>query len=803
MRRSRRILILAGGFLLVIMLVGTYFVWKIGHEALPDYEQDLTLESIEHKVEVYRDQQAVPHIYAQTEADLYATVGYLMAQDRLWQMDLLRRVTQGRLSEIFGRDMVENDLLMRSLRIPEKSQKVLDRSGERIISALKAFTTGVNEYLTSHKDKLPPEFKILGYKPEMWKPLHSVNLIGYMSWNLTPVWESEIILQKIADKVSKKHQKLLIPVTEEQQSTVFPDFDSDSSALEALTGLLNLSRELESKGLKVFAGSNNWAVSGKKSQTGSPLLANDMHLGLFTPGIWYQMHQVVEGKVNVSGVVLPGQPLVISGHNDTIAWGLTNVMLDDIDFYREKINPEDSNKYRFNDAWKEMEVEQEIVRVKNEEPVKRNLRYTHRGPVIARFKDLSDAVISMKWVGNLYSNELRTIYLLNYAANWQDFKDAVRSFKAISQNIAYADIHGNIGLYCCAGIPIRRAPGHVIYPGETDYYDWKGLVPFDELPYTYNPECGYVSSANNKTVSSDYPYHISHWFDLAPRINRINQMLESRDKLSVQDFMDIQTDHKSLLVVGFIPDILHHAGKIENASFQVKQAIDILDNWQGSYDKTSSAAVIFEHFYVTFVKNLIRDELGKELYREYLGSKILVRNLMKNVWKNRETPWCDDVNTTGRKENFGHIVRRSFIETIDTLTKSLGNDPKAWEWGDLHTLTLKHPIGGEVPVLDRLFDLNRGPYETGGSFHTVCVYSYPFTDPFNVDHGASHRHVYSTADWNQSQIVIPTGVSGIPASRHYCDQTDTYIHLQYQKEGFSKAHVMRNARYHMTISGKK
>ena len=334
MRKFRRILFVLAIILVIAAITGGIILHKIAHRALPDYEEDINIEGVEHEVEVYRDSLAIPHIYAQTEKDLYTAVGYLMAQDRLWQMDLLRRVTQGRLSEIFGEQMLENDHVMRSLRIPQKSKKVLARSNKRIGTALKAFARGVNEYINTHSDQLPPEFAILGYKPENWKPIHTVNLIGYMAWDLTPVWESEVVLHKISKKITKEKYRLLIPKTEEQDHLVFPRFSSVNKGYEGLTRLMNVSGELEEMGLKIFTGSNNWAVSSAKSRTGKPLLSNDMHLGLFAPGIWYQMHQVVEGKVNVSGVALPGQPLVISGHNDSIAWGLTNVMLDDMDFYR-------------------------------------------------------------------------------------------------------------------------------------------------------------------------------------------------------------------------------------------------------------------------------------------------------------------------------------------------------------------------------------------------------------------------------------------------------------------------------------
>ena len=802
MRKFRRVLFILALILVIAIAAGGVYIHHVAHRALPDYNEDVTIKGVENEVEVYRDSLGIPHVYAQTEEDLYIAVGYLMAQDRLWQMDLLRRVTQGRLSEIFGEQMVENDHLMRSLRIPQKSKKVLARSDEKIVSALEAFARGVNEYIDNHSNRLPPEFAILGYKPEKWQPLHTVNLIGYMAWDLTPVWESEVILHKISQKVSESKYRLLIPKTKEQEELVFPEYQASNEAYEGLSRIMDLSGDLEKMGLKVFTGSNNWAVSPEKSETGKPLLANDMHLSLFAPGIWYQMHQVVEGKMNVSGVVLPGQPMVISGHNDSIAWGLTNVMLDDMDFYRETLNPGDSNEYKFNGEWRQMEVVEETIQVKGAEPVKKTIRYTHRGPVISGLKELENEALSMRWVGNEYSNEVRSVYHLNRASNWSEFKDALRTFSTIHQNIAYADVKGNIGIYCCAGVPIREGSGPGIYPGETDKYDWKGLVPFDELPHAFNPERGFVASANNKTVNPDYPHHFSHWFDLAPRISRIKQVLKQDRKFSVQDFTELQTDHNSIMADIYKPEIVQYARNIGDKSGRLEEAIEILNDWDGHYSRNSAAAALFEQFYITFVKNLVHDEMGEDLYQQYLGSKILVRNLVKNIWDNQDSEWCDDVTTADEKESFDKIVQRSFKESVEILSEKMGNNPREWEWGEIHQITLKHPIGGEVPILDFLFDMNRGPFETGGSYHTVCPYSYPFTNVFNVNHGASHRHVYSLAAWDNSRTVIPTGTSGIPASQHYCDQTATYINRQYNRETFGKETVLKNKRYQMTIKGK-
>lgn len=802
MRKLRRILLIIGLVVLLALIAGGVVIHQTGHRALPDYNESIQLSGIKQDVTVFRDSAAIPHVYAQNEQDLYRTTGYLMAQDRLWQMDLLRRVTQGRLSEIFGNSMLEDDLIMRSLRIPDKSEKVLARSSDQVIEALKAFSEGVNAYLKEQGGSLPPEFSILGYKPEPWKPVHSINLIGYMAWDLAPAWHAEVVMNKIAARVPQEKFQQMIPRLEDQDAYVYNSPADPSAMGGSLSMLLDHSRKLERMGLKVFTGSNNWAVSGEKSSTGKPLFANDMHLGLFAPGIWYQVHQVIEGEMNVTGVALPGQPLVISGHNDTIAWGMTNVMLDDMDFYRETLHPEDSSRYLVDGAWKEMKVERQRIAVKGGDTATRKIYYTHRGPVISRFKDLKEQTLSMRWVGNEYSNELRAVYLLNRAGDWEDFTHAVESFKSISQNIAYADRNGNIGLYCCAGVPVREGNPAMVYPGDTSLYDWKGMVPFGELPHQYNPKDGMVSSANNRTVHPDYPHYISHWFDLAPRINRIRQMLTAREMLSVNDFTDIQSDRRSLMVPIFKDEILEVMGSRKGLTSRQEEALSMLREWDGVYGRERAAAAVFEQFYLSFLHNLIHDEMGDDLYDEYIGSKILVRNLMKNVWNNPGSDWCDDVSTENRRESFPDMVEKSFKEAVQELTRKMGKDTEKWAWGSIHRLELKHPIGGEVPALDFIFAMNRGPYKAGGSFHTVCPSSYPFGNPFHVNHGASHRHVYSTANWDSSRTIIPTGASGIPASEHYCDQTERYIRRDYRQDIFDRERVKKKARYRMNISSR-
>ncbi len=801
----RRKIFLGVVIVFVVIACGAgLFLRSLARRGIPDYNGTVALNSFTAEVKIYRDDYGVPHIYAANEDDLYRATGWCMAQDRLWQMDLIRRATSGRLSEIFGGDMIDADQMLRSLRIPDKSQAVLAGMDPKILTAAEAFADGINQYIASRGDNLPLEFAILGYEPEPWEPVHSLNLIGYMAWDLTMPWSIEVVLHQIKKRVGAARYKQLLPNLQSQTSVAYPEFTAVPAELDFDELLVSKTQSLEELGLTVFRGSNNWVVSGEKSATGRPLFANDMHLGLSSPGIWYQMHQVIDGQLNVTGVALPGAPFVVAGHNDSIAWGMTNVMVDDMDFYLEKINPANPNQYEFNGEWRDMEVRNEVIRLKDGATVSRTNRFTHRGPLVTGFKSEADKSepISMRWIGNEMSNEVRTIYLLNRAANWNEFKDAVSTFVSVSQNIAYADVAGNIGLYCCAGVPVRDGwNGVELVPGETDQYDWKGLVPFDDLPNEYNPVSGFVSSANNKSVSDDARTRIPQWPSLHYRIERIRELLTEKEQLSQADFARMQADDNSIMVRELKPIFMENLALMNDLTEAEKTAMDLLIDWDGTYHRHSAAALIFEELYNVLLEVVLKDELQEELFKKYIGTSYLSRFALNDISHDPGSRWWDDINTEGKVETYTDCIQASFRRAVEQLSGRYGSRPQNWRWGASHTLTLEHPMGG-VKILDRLFTLNRGPFETKGASHTVGPYAYSYKNPYQVNHGASHRHIYDTSDWDKSVSVIPTGVCGVPASPHYCDQTKIYLANEYHSDFVSRELVERNARYTQTLTSK-
>jgi len=785
------------GILLIVALIGGYFYLQhLKKAALPDYNEHLQMKGLTSKVEVYRDAQGVPHIIASNEHDLYMTVGYLSAQDRMWQMDLLRRVTQGRLSEIFGKDLIDTDVIFRKLQIPLHAKQLFAQTGDSVKKPLQYFAEGVNYYLEQHQDNLPFEFQLLKYKPEKWKAEHSLYLVGFMAWNLEFGYQMEAMLEELKPKAGKEKLAELLPDYQSMKTYVYPTYNEQKSVQTdtVLVASLNKIREITPD---IFTGSNNWVVAGKKSSTGKPLFSNDMHLGLDIPGIWLRMHLMIPGKLNVTGVLLPGEPYVVAGHNERVAWGMTNVMLDGADFYVETINPDNKAQYKFNGQWRNMEVHKEKIYVKGEdEPVEKILYFTHRGPIFTHFGDLEFTPVSLRWIGNEPTHEINALYHLARVKNWDEFCQAIEGFQSVSQNIAYADVDGNIGIHLTGRVPKRTAPGYFFVPGDTDKYDWKGFVPFDSLPYEYNPERGFVSSANNKSVDDSYPYYISEWYEVPYRIKRIRQMLTEKEKLSTDDFKRMLNDHYSLQAKEIIPVLLKHLQAENDWSATENKAIEMLSEWNFKYELTNTEPIIFEQFLVDLVKNMTEDEMGEDLFKMFQDHMLLSKYLIYNAFENNNSLWADNVNTP-EKETFHQIVLATFKESLQELNDKYG-DITAIEWGSVHKLVLQHPMG-KVKAVDWLFDLNR-TYDAPGNSNTVNPFAYVSSQEFKSSFGASEKHIFNTADWNQSYSILPTGVSGMPAAKHYCDQSADYVKGKVYHDAFSLEDVKKSAKYKAVYS---
>lgn len=766
----------------IVLLAGVIIVPALRKSGLPELNGEKSIAGLTADVKVIRDERGVPHIYASNEHDLYFMTGYITAQERLWQMDMVRHATQGRLSELFKRDMFDTDLFLRALGMPEKSQMVLDREDPAILATLQAYADGVNAWIGESGKKLPPEFRILGYEPEPWTMVDITNIIGFIGWDLASSnLSNEISNYRLGRKLGPEKAAELIADWSMVDEVVFPEFRLDEKLLDSAMAAIGSMKELEELGIVTLSGSNNWAVSGSRSETGKPILANDMHLGLNVPGFWMQVHQVIPGKLNVTGVIFPGEPFIVAGHNDRIAWGMTNLGVDDIDLFMETVDSTGKN-YLHKGEWRPMKEVEHTLKMGDDSSQTRVIRYTHHGPVISGMQGIDDAVLTMRWSGYDYSDEIKAVYLLNRAGNWEEFRAALSNFRAISQNFAYADVDGNIGLNTGGGVPFRKGTGLLPRRGDTDEYEWKGYVPFELLPSSFNPEEGFVSSANQRTVDETYPFYISGDFSMPFRIMRIREMAAEKEVLGIEDFRRMITDNHSAYAAMLTPVILSGAEAITGPDEAEIAAIEELRRWDYAMDASLIAPSLFEFIRIELARHLLKDELD-DLYGSALGRQhdFYIYSML------REGPdgWVDNINTP-EKESMEMIIAQSIRSAIDTLEVRYGGYGPGWQWGNIHTLTLEHPLGA-VRILDRLLRLNSRTYGVGGSYHTVEPYS--FRDNFRTNHGASERHIFNTADWDQSLTVIPTGTSGIPGSPFYLSQTETYVNNGFYAEPFSDAAV--------------
>jgi len=814
--------ILFSGLLIILAALTTGFISSHGKAARvsPQYEGEIVTKGLFKDVTVYRDERGMPHIYASSEHDLYMAVGYVSAQERLWQMDLIRRSTNGRLSEIFGKSFLPADILCRCLRITEKSKEILKNEDPEIIACMQAYADGVNAFISSAGKRLPLEFNLLSYSPELWRLEDIASIIGLMGWSLgSRNLTAELFNYQLVRQLGTEKASALIPDWRVPTDIIYPDFTIDDTLIARTRSFISLWDRVKDFGVTAFSGSNNWAVSGTRTETGKPLLSNDMHLTFTSPGIWLQMHQVIPGKLNVTGVLIPGEPFIVMGHNERIAWGMTNLMVDDVDLYTEKLNPENASQYLYNGEWKEMLHKTEIIRIKGEKPDTVVIRFTHRGPVISGLLDLSnlspkikwsgydylsglrslaDISLSMKWAGyDNTSDEIRSIYLLDRAAGWNDFRFALRTFGSISQNFVYADTEGNIGLNAGGGIPIRKGNGIQIRNGDTDEYDWKGYVPFDQLPFSFNPQNGQVSSANNKTVSDEYPYFISQDFVAPYRINRIREMLAEKEIFTIEDFKRMINDQHSDFAELLTPHIIKLNERQDELTSAESRALTAFSGWDYEMNPEMTAPTILELFRISFKKNLLADELGDlfdGLY--YMTSEYYIYKLLVNG----PDEWVDNIKTP-ENETLDDIVLKSFKDCVKTLVKQYGKNPDRWQWGKVHTITFMHPIGS-VKILGFFYKLNSEKFRIGGSDHTVSPY-FSLKPGFEAGFGASVRQIFNLAEWDNSCSVIPGGESGIPRSEFYLSQVKTYLSGQFYKDHFSDEAVKNYTKHVLVLKPEK
>ncbi|MGZ3514535.1 MAG: penicillin acylase family protein [Thermodesulfobacteriota bacterium] len=776
-------------FGLIFVVAAGGYVWfeLTTRKSLTQTSGEISLGGLKEDVEIIRDTYGVPHIYAKNEPDLYFALGYAMAQDRLWQMEFLRRLGHGQLSELLGEDLVKVDRFFRTIAAAGVNRTI---PGD-LAFLPKSFADGINAFLKAHPDRLPFEFKLLRYKPQPWTAEDYIAILKVVNWGLSNGWKVDLVAARILEKVGTEKWKEAFPVWPDHAPLIIPEESRGLLELSAqVSRTIHLAETLT--GSMTSAASNNWVVSGKKSVTGKPILANDPHLGLTNPSFWWEVHMVCP-TINVSGFAIPGVPGIAVGHNLDVAWGVTNVMVDDVDFYVEKINPENARQYWFNDHWENMRVKEEIIRVKGRDPVKAEILLTRQGPIITDVKGGEDGkAISARWAFTEGLQPGQAAYLLAKAKNIDGVKEALKYWDLPCQNIVFADADGNIGYWCCATIPIRsKGFGILPMPGGKEEYDWKGYVPFEKRPHLINPKENFIATANNKVIGDDYPYFISHYWEPVDRITRIHQMLKAKEKLSADDFKAMQQDVYSILATELVPRMIQVL-KSRFDDEEGRKAKEFLSKWDLIMDKGSVGACLFEVTFRKMMDNIFRDELGEGLFHEYLKTSTFPPSALRMMIRKGSSPWFG-------KKSLEDILAMSMKQMFSELREVMGSDMNQWTWGKIHSLTFEHVLG-KKRLLARI--LNLGPFQVGGSHLTVNMRYYSYEEPYRAKHGVSGRMIVDLSNISSSLHVLPTGESGSMRSSHYKDQVDLYLTGKYHTAWTDRREVEKNSEATLVLKPK-
>ncbi|WP_411334619.1 penicillin acylase family protein [Metabacillus indicus] len=741
--------------------------------SLPVLSGEAAISGLSAEVNVTRDKHGVPHILAGSDKDLYTAQGYVQAQDRLFQMDLSRRQASGTLSEVVGEAAIERDKFFRTLglrRAAEASYPIYDETSKK---AMQWFADGVNAFIkeAEAEGKLPFEFRILGYKPAEWTPADSLTIGKYMAFDLGGHWSGQAFRYWAMENLPEEKALDLFPTYPKNAPEIISSYkDSD---LDIESGLASAVIPPE------FNGSNNWVISGDKSESGKPMLADDPHLSLGTPSIWYQMH-LQNDSMNVSGVIFAGVPGIILGHNEDIAWGVTNTGPDVQDLYIEKRNPENPNQFLYNGNYEDAAVIKEPIAVKDGKTVDFEVIETRHGPIISDFAHDSkkDTALAMKWTALMPSTEFQAVLSMNKAKNWDEFERALADFHVPTQNFVFAGKDGTIAYKANGKIPIRKkGDGMLPVPGWTDEYEWEGFIPYDELPRTVNPKEGFAATANNKVIGDDYPYHISHHWAQPYRYMRIKEVLESKEKLSLQDMKDLQMDKKNLYAEEFLKPLLEQLGTA-GLNETEQAAADILGDWNMTDDKELAAPLLFHLWMKQIPAVLFEESISEKMDDLFEGKQGITDELLRRALNGDESQWFTD------QGGFQQVLLTSFQNTVSFIQEEYGNDPGSWKWGEYHQLYFAHPLSSASPVLKWLFN-RENPEPVGGSQITVQAANY--NEEGTVNHGASWRFVIDAADLGKGHHIVGPGQSGHVKSEWYKDQLDDWVNGTYHVTDIKKA----------------
>ncbi len=762
MRRALRWL--SGGLLGLALLVSLGlaggYLWL--RQSLPKVDGRVEVPGLSAPVRIVRDRHDVPHIEAASFEDAVFAEGFVHAQDRLWQMDFRRRLGSGRLAEVLGPAALPTDRFIRTLGLARAAQASLAYLRPDILKVLEAYAAGVNAYLATRTGPLPPEFLILGYQPEPWVPADSLVWMRMLALDLSRNWRDELLRAQLAKRLS-----------EHQIADLWPE-----SVSNAPITLVELARSLPADALAAALppgppsgmGSNAWVLSGSRTASGAPLLANDPHLRLSAPGPWYLAQLEAPGRTLI-GATMPGLPGVVLGHNDKIAWGFTNTGPDTQDLFVERVDPDDPTQYLTPDGWAGFATRDEMIRVQGGEPVTLRVRETRHGPVLSDLLPAADAaldanqVLALSWTGLAPDDvSIESLLDLSAANDWTGFVAAARSNGAPQQNVLYADIAGHVGFIAPGHVPIRaKGDGRWPVPGWTGEFDWQSTIPFEQLPQALDPPDGAFVNANNRIVADDYPYLLTADWEAPHRARRIVELLAGGGH-DLSSFARLQADQLSLLARDLLPIMLEATPQSEAAA----TAMARLRAWDDVMRRDEAEPLIFAAWYRELSRLIYADELG-DLFRAYWGVR---PQFMEHVLRRRPV-WCDEIGTAV-VETCAMQAAKALDLALADLGRRFGGDPDSWRWGAAHPARMRHPIFKDQPVLASLFTIE---FPSGGDDVTVNVGHYApanEADPFASIHAASYRGLYDLADLESSHFIATTGQSGNPLSAHYRDLADLW-----------------------------
>ena len=772
--------------LIVLVLLVVFGFWYYNH-LKPTYSGEVALSNIEKETTVYYDDFGIPHIYAESQLDAMTTLGYVHAQDRLWQMELLRRIAPGRLSELFGEELIKNDQLFASLGIDESSDKTISQldTNSEAYKIMIAYLDGVNQFID--EGPTPIEYTLVGADKEHFTIKDIYNTIGYMAFSFAMAQKTDPLLSVIKDKLGDDYLKEL-NIDYNPQKTLIKNSKKD---IESFTTMMaSVDEILNNSPVPPFIGSNSWVVSGEKTTSGKVIFANDPHIGFSQPSVWFEAH-IVSPNYEMYGYHLAGVPFPFLGHNREYAYGLTMFENDDIDFYKEENHPTESDTYKTPNGYKKYEISTKTIKVKDGEDVIFEVKSSRHGPII---NDVVDAVsgsspIAMSWVyTQLESKVTDVVYKLSNAKSMEDFKEGASLLHAPGLNIMYGDAKGNIAWYASA--KLYKFKPHVnnkfILDGASGEDDIIEYLDFSENPMAENPSWNYVYSANNQPDSIAgmlYPgYYVPE-----DRAKRIVQLLEPKNNWNQMAMGVMINDIKSSVSSGVIKEFTSIMD-FNSFSKNEQRAIDMLQLWDGTNTIDAIAPTIYNMWIYIYLKNTFEDELGEDLFQQFNNTHLIKRVIADQIHKD-ESIWWDNVNTIDKKENKKEILSKSLKETVAALENQLGADIKNWTWGTVHTVEHNHPLG-TVASLRKYF--NVGPFPIKGAREVIDNRGYTLNEEgiYNVKAGPSTRRIIDFSDIENSISILPTGQSGNPFSEHYKDQAEMYNKGEFRKMKMNKEEII-------------